>query len=117
MPERADFKTRFSSANQPVRNGRPKGTRDKINTEFLGDLADAWHEHGKQALIATATSKPEVFCAIVARLQPSEVVHTTPESELSEEQMAEMLELMRAELERRRTKMEELNGDGAQRIN
>lgn len=90
MTERADVKTRFSSERQPEKTGRPKGTRDKLSQDFIGELVDAWKEHGKAALTKVATEDPSTFVKVVASLQPKEVQITTPESTLTDEQVEQL---------------------------
>ena len=38
-------------------NGRPKGSRNKLTTEFFNDFYAAWKQHGAQALKDVAEKK------------------------------------------------------------
>ena len=68
--------------------GRPKGARSKLSEEFLQDLHEAWGEHGKAALVATAKDKPSELVKVVAALLPKEVQITNELSEFTDEQLA-----------------------------
>jgi hypothetical protein len=50
-------------------NGRPKGSRDKINEAFLSDFAEVWEQHGKDAMLKVAQADP------AASLLPKENNH------------------------------------------
>ena len=43
--------------------GRPKGSRNKLTTEFFDDFYAAWQEHGSRALKEVAEKSPRDFCA------------------------------------------------------
>jgi hypothetical protein len=54
-------------------NGRPVGARTTFTQAFLKDLHALWAEHGKDAMLKTAKSQPEVFFGVCARLLPKDV--------------------------------------------
>jgi hypothetical protein len=54
--------------------GRPKGARSRLGEAFLSDLADAWADHGVEAIERVAKSDPGTFCKIVSNVLPKEVV-------------------------------------------
>jgi len=54
--------------------GRPKGARSKLGERFLTDLAEAWAEHGKPALLTAAKTEPVAFIKVVSSILPREVV-------------------------------------------
>jgi len=53
--------------------GRPKGSRNKLQEDFLKDFCQAWEKYGVQALMDVAASKPEVFVKVAASLMPKEL--------------------------------------------
>jgi hypothetical protein len=66
--------------------GRPRGSRAKLSENFLGDLCEAWEEHGPAALLKCATTEPVQFCKIVANLMPAKMeAALTVTHDLSEE--------------------------------
>ena len=75
-------------------NGRPKGSRNKLSEEFLADLLADWQEGGIAALKAAREAKPEIYCKMVAGLMPKEVKLGGELSELSDEQLAALGELV-----------------------
>ena len=57
--------------------GRPKGSRNKLTTEFFNDLCEAWSAFGKPALMTAAWTHPVEFVRVVASLVPRELEATT----------------------------------------
>ena len=54
-------------------NGRPRGARNKLSSNFLADLHDCWERHGVAALEACATQQPDVLIRTIAGLLPRDV--------------------------------------------
>jgi hypothetical protein len=50
--------------------GRPKGIRNKLAEDFLGDLQAAWKKRGKDAI---ADLSGDQLCNIVAKTLPKEM--------------------------------------------
>jgi hypothetical protein len=75
MSERADFGTRFSSTNQPVSNGRPKGARDRLSTKLIETLASDFEERGALAIEAAREKDPVGYLRICAIVVPKQVEH------------------------------------------
>jgi hypothetical protein len=53
--------------------GRPVGSKNKLQEQFLLDLSDAWREYGVEALRKCATQEPSVFVKTIAGLLPRDV--------------------------------------------
>jgi hypothetical protein len=53
--------------------GRPIGARNKLSTDFLADLHNAWREFGPDALARCAKEEPGKFCQIVSNLLPRDI--------------------------------------------
>jgi hypothetical protein len=67
-----DAKTgRFVSGNNG--GGRPKGSRNKLTTEFLDDLYAKWQEHGAEVLERVIRDDPAAFLRTVAQILPKEI--------------------------------------------
>ena len=77
--------------------GRRAGARDKLQTDFLRDLAEAWELDGKGALRIMCKEEPSRFVQVCASLMPKEVAFEVggPLAELSDEDLADMLEVVR----------------------
>lgn len=110
--------TRFTSDNQPENRGRKTGSRDRISSKFFEDFAAVWEEHGKMVLEKLAIDDlkggMQTLAKIAASIPPKQVENISPESGLSEDQMNDMIELMKAELTRRQTNAQEGNGTHTQ---
>lgn len=63
--------TRFQPGNKL--GGRPKGVRNTLSERVLKDLLADWEEHGKDAIISTRLSKPEVYVKAIVSLIPKEL--------------------------------------------
>jgi hypothetical protein len=67
-----DAKTgRFVSGNNG--GGRPKGSRNKLTTEFLDDLYAKWQQHGPDVLERVIRDDPAAFMRTVAQILPKEI--------------------------------------------
>jgi hypothetical protein len=70
--EGRDAKTgRFVSGNNG--GGRPKGSRNKLTTEFLDDLYAKWQQHGADVLERVIRDDPAAFLRTVAQILPKEI--------------------------------------------
>jgi hypothetical protein len=54
--------------------GRPKGARSRLGEAFLSDLADAWADHGVEAIERLVRTEPGTFVKVVSNILPREVV-------------------------------------------
>ena len=72
--------------------GRPKGSRNRLQGDFMWELAESFAKHGKSAIEAVIKDKPHEFLKICESLMPKEVeVTTTVLDEMSLEQLEESL--------------------------
>jgi hypothetical protein len=91
--------TRFTSGHQS-RGGRPKGVRDRLSTAFLNALADDFAQHGAEVVAIVRQNDPSTYLRVYASIVPKEMelVQTTPESEMTDEQIAEAYAALSEEL-------------------
>jgi hypothetical protein len=96
---------------QAGHTGRPTGTRNKLQADFLRDLAEAWARDGADALRVMIAEQPSDFVRVCASLMPREVSLDIggPLTELSDDELFETLQAVR-EL---RARM--IEADGTQR--
>lgn len=71
--------TKFKRGN-PGGPGRPKGSRNAIQEDFLKDIHEAWKAHGKEVIASTVEEKPAEFLKVVASLLPKEATLTVEHS-------------------------------------
>ena len=53
--------------------GRPKGSRNKLNEDFIQALSDDFAEHGPSVIQTVRGEKPDVYLKVVASLAPKHV--------------------------------------------
>jgi hypothetical protein len=84
---------------QPGNPGRPKGSKNKLCEDFLGDVLEAWNDKGKQAITDMIDDKPGDFVKMVAGLVPKEMtLNVNDHSEMTDEQLAERIRNLAAQL-------------------
>jgi hypothetical protein len=81
---------RFVSGNNG--GGRPKGSRNKLTTEFLDDLYAKWQEHGADVLERVIRDDPAAFLRTVAQIMPKEIDVNTGSDFDGMESVAEILQ-------------------------
>ena len=80
---------------QPGQSGRPRGTRNKLQADFLRDLAEAWEREGKAALLVMVKDEPGNFVRVVAGLMPKEFTFESVTSDLDDEQIDDLIAALR----------------------
>ena len=76
--------------------GRPKGSLNRLQGDFMHELAESFAKHGKSAIEAVIKDKPHEFLKICATLMPKQLeVTTTVLDEMSLEQLEESLATLR----------------------
>ena len=83
----------------PKSPGRPKGSRNKLQEDFLSDVLDAWGEKGKEAITAMIADKPGDFVRMVAGLMPKEAtLNINDHSEMTDDELAERVRSLATQL-------------------
>lgn len=79
--------------------GRPKGSRNKLQEDFLSDVLKAWETSGKDAIDSMIAEKPGDFVKMVAGLMPKEATLTINDhSEMTDDELAERVRNLAAQL-------------------
>jgi len=84
---------------QPGNPGRPKGSRNKLQEDFLKDVLEAWETSGKTAITEMIADKPGDFVKMVASLMPKEAtLNINDHSEMSDDELTERVRQLAAQL-------------------
>ena len=87
-PGPTDTSTQFKKGRSGNRNGRPKGARNRLCEAFLEDMLADWEAHGKDAIEAFRTERPNEYVKVMAGLMPREFNMKVNElEELSDDQI------------------------------
>jgi hypothetical protein len=89
---------RFVTGGKPG-PGRPKGSRNKLQEDFLKDVLAAWEDNGADAITLMIADKPGDFVKMVAGLMPKEAtLNINDHSEMSDDELAERVRSLAASL-------------------
>jgi hypothetical protein len=97
---RANLRPPFEKGNMMNPGGRPVGARNRVTAKFLEALADDFEEHGKAALVAMRETEPARYINAIVQLCPKEVTVDRPLSQLSDDELAAAVEMVRDALAR-----------------
>ncbi len=79
--------------------GRPKGSRNKLTEDFLGDVLEAWKTSGKTAIAEMIADKPGDFVKMVAGLIPKDVnLNINDTSDMTDDELAQRVRELAAQL-------------------
>ena len=67
--------------------GKPVGSRNRLQGDFMREMADDFAEHGKAAIVQCRTEKPDVYVKVIASLMPRELEIKQPLDDLSEDEL------------------------------
>jgi hypothetical protein len=67
-----EIKLALFTKGQPSRGGRRKGSRDRIATALLEEIAKDFEEHGAEAIKIARMERPVEYLRVVASLLPKE---------------------------------------------
>ena len=84
---------------QPGNSGRPKGSRNKLQEDFLSDVLAAWEAKGAAAIEDMIAEKPGDFVKMVAGLMPKEAtLNINDRSEMTDAELADRIRSLTATL-------------------
>lgn len=67
--------------------GKPVGARNRLQGDFMRALSEDFAEHGKTAIIACRTEKPDVYVKVIASLMPRGLEIKQPLDGLTNEEL------------------------------
>jgi hypothetical protein len=82
--------------------GRKKGSRNKLSTDFVAELATAFELRGKEAIDIVITESPKDFLKVIAAILPKEFeINDNRLKEIPDEQLDAFIEFAKSELAKR----------------
>ena len=87
MTEPTDKKHLWKPGQSGNPSGRPKGSRQKLQTDFLKVLADDFSEHGKEAVVRMREERPHEYVKAVASLMPRQLEIERPLQDLTDDDL------------------------------
>jgi hypothetical protein len=82
----------------PGSPGRPKGSRNRLQADFIYALAKDFEEHGEGVIRIVRAEEPTQYLKIVASILPKEFVFENALAEVGDDQVEEVLAAIRARL-------------------
>lgn len=96
--------TRFKKGvSRPAGPGRPKGSRDKLSSDFIRDLGASFEKHGAKTLETLRQKDPATYIRVIASLQPKEIEVKAPLSGLDDAKLAQAMDMLQALLDSKQT--------------
>ena len=89
-------------------SGRPAGTRNKLCSALLADLAADWAEGGADAIKIMRIEEPAQYCKMMTSILPRELWLENTTTELDDNQIDELIFHIRERLLLERQKQPEL---------
>lgn len=92
--------TRFGSpkANPGNPGGKPVGSRNKLQGDFLRALSEDFAENGKTAIQDCREQKPDAYIRAIASLMPKELEIRRPLEDLSDDELDGAIAILRERL-------------------
>ena len=83
---------------KPGNGGRLKGSRNRLQGDFLRALAQDFAEHGEGVIKVVRMERPAEYVRIIASLMPRELVLESTLSEFTDDQVDELIVKIRDHL-------------------
>lgn len=68
--------------------GKPVGSRNKLQGDFVRALASDFEQHGPEAIVAVRTDDPATYLRVIASLMPKEIDVANKFASLSDDELA-----------------------------
>lgn len=76
-------------------HGRPKGSRHKLQENFLKSLCDDFEENGVQAIQTMREEKPADYVRVIASLMPKQLEIERPLQDMTDDELSDSIEALR----------------------
>lgn len=97
--KRPPVDTQFKPGNLANPGGKPNGSRNRLQGDFMRALSEDFSEHGRAAIIACRIEKPDVYIKVVASLMPKELEIKRPLEDLTDDELDSAVALLRSFLD------------------
>lgn len=78
----------FKPGVSPNPGGKPVGSRNRLQGDFVRELAEDFAKNGKQAIVDMRTDKPGDYIRVIASLMPKEIDVGTKFAALTDDEIA-----------------------------
>ncbi len=68
--------------------GKPVGSRNKLQGDFVRELAEDFAKHGKKAIVSVREDRPADYLRVIASLMPKEIDVGTKFAALNDDEIA-----------------------------
>lgn len=103
-PKLPPVETRFKAGQSGNPGGKPRGSRNALQGDFMRRLADDFERFGIYAIARARRSDPLGYVKVVASLMPKEMTISRPMEDLTDDELTAGIALLRSRL---------ADGDGA----
>jgi len=76
--------------------GKPVGSRNKLQADFLRDLAADFERYGKQAIKECRENKPDAYVRAIVQLMPKELEIKKPLEEVNDADLTAAIALLQS---------------------
>lgn len=76
--------------------GKPVAARNKLQSDFLRDLAADFDKHGKQAIKECRENKPDAYVRAIVQLMPKELEIKRPMEDITDADLAAAIALLQS---------------------
>jgi hypothetical protein len=89
--------TLFKKGQSGNPTGRPKGSRNKLAEDLIGDMCAAWEKHGAAAIERMVAEEPATFVRTAVAILPKELhVRTEGLNSLSDAEFSQLVSAVRS---------------------
>ena len=86
----------FEPGKSPNPGGKPVKARNRLQGDFLREMADDFAENGRLAIVQMRTEKPADYIRAIASLMPKELEITRPLDDVSDDELSAAITAVRA---------------------
>lgn len=90
--------TRWKPGQSGNPGGKPVAARNKLQADFLRDLAADFEAHGKKAIKECRETKPDAYVRAIVQLMPKELEIKRPLEEVNDADLAAAIALLQSVL-------------------